>query len=74
MIAVLPFHPARHASEELEGFAILRDTGLSGNAQLGLGIALGTNIQLDDSWSSFGLANRNGAELEREVNARQNQV
>ncbi len=49
MIAVLPFHPARHASEELEGFAILRDTGLSGNAQLGLGIALGTNIQLDDS-------------------------
>ncbi len=74
MIAVLPFHPARHASEELEGFAMLRDTGLSGNAQLGLGIALGTNIQLDDSWSSFGLANCNGAELEREVNARQNQV
>ena len=50
------------------------EKGLSGNAQLGLGIALGTNIQLDDSWSSFGLANRNGAELEREVNARQNQV
>jgi hypothetical protein len=48
------------------------DQDLSGNAQLGLGIALGTTIQLDDSWSPFGLANSNGAARETDVNARQN--
>jgi hypothetical protein len=41
---------------------------------LGLGIALGTNIQMDDSWRSFGLANSDGAKRETEVNARQNRV
>lgn len=47
---------------------------LSGNAQLGLGIALGSNIQLDDSWRSFNLVNRNGAERETNVEARQDRV
>jgi hypothetical protein len=50
------------------------EKGLSGNAQLGLGIALGTNIQMDDSWRSFGLANSDSAKRETEVNARQNRV
>ena len=48
------------------------DQDLSGNAQLGLGIALATTIQLDDAWSPFGLATSNGAEREADVNARQN--
>jgi hypothetical protein len=62
------------ARADIGGMGLAGDRDLSGNAQVGLGIALGANTQLDVSWRYFGLAYNNGAERETGFTARQNGV
>ena len=52
------------ARADIGGFGLAGEQDLSGNAQVGLGLALGANTQLDLSWRYFGLAFNNGAERE----------
>lgn len=60
------------ARGDIGGFGLAGEEDLSGNAQVGLGIALGANTQLDLSWRYMGTAFRNGAERETGFNLRQN--
>jgi hypothetical protein len=62
------------ARADIGGLGLAGDQDLSGNAQVGLGLALGANTQLDVSWRYFGLAYSNGAERETGFTSRQNGV
>ncbi|MEB3318057.1 MAG: hypothetical protein VKO39_07955 [Cyanobacteriota bacterium] len=62
------------ARADIGGLGLAGDQDLSGNAQVGLGLALGANTQLDLSWRYFGLAYSNGAERETGINIDQNGV
>ncbi|MEB3348486.1 MAG: hypothetical protein VKO00_00490 [Cyanobacteriota bacterium] len=50
------------ARGDLGGFGLAGDRDLSGNAQAGVGIALGNSTELTASWRYLGLAWSNGAE------------
>lgn len=60
------------ARGDIGGFGLAGAQDLSGNAQVGLGIALGANTQLDLSWRYFGLDYSNGAARETAFSMRQN--
>lgn len=62
------------ARGDLGGFGLAGDEDLSGNAQVGLGIALGNSTQLDLSWRYYGLNYSNGAERETAIRSRQNGI
>lgn len=62
------------ARGDIGGFGLAGEEDLSGNAQVGLGIALGANTQLDLSWRLMGLAYNNGAERETGFNLNQNGI
>jgi hypothetical protein len=62
------------ARADIGGFGLAGEEDLSGNAQVGLGLALGSNTQLDLSWRYFGLTYNNGAERDTSFNTRQNGV
>jgi hypothetical protein len=59
---------------DIGGFGLAGEEDLSGNAQVGLGIALGANTQLDLSWRLMGIAYSNGADRETGFNVRQNGI
>lgn len=60
------------ARGDIGGFGLAGAEDLSGNAQVGVGIALGNNTQLDLSWRYFGLDWNNGADRETGFSVRQN--
>jgi hypothetical protein len=60
------------ARGDIGGFGLAGAEDLSGNAQVGVGIALGNNTQLDLSWRYFGLDWSNGADRETGFSVRQN--
>jgi hypothetical protein len=62
------------ARGDIGGFGLAGGQDLSGNAQVGLGVALGANTQLDLSWRYFGLDYSNGAARETGFTVRQNGV
>ena len=62
------------ARGDIGGFGLGGEQDLSGNAQVGLGIALGANTQLDLSWRYLGLAYSNGADRETGFTLRQNGI
>lgn len=62
------------ARGDIGGFGLGGAEDLSGNAQVGLGIALGANTQLDLSWRYMGIAYSNGAERETGFTLRQNGI
>jgi hypothetical protein len=62
------------ARGDIGGFGLAGEEDLSGNAQVGLGIALGANTQLDVSWRLMGLAYSNGADRETGFNLNQNGI
>jgi len=62
------------ARGDIGGFGLSGEEDLSGNAQVGLGIALGANTQLDLSWRLMGIAYSNGADRETGFNLRQNGI
>ncbi|MEB3259890.1 MAG: hypothetical protein VKP63_04595 [Cyanobacteriota bacterium] len=62
------------ARADIGGLGLAGEEDLSGNAQVGLGLALGANTQLDLSWRYFGLRYNNGAERETGLNTRQNGI
>lgn len=62
------------ARGDIGGFGLAGEEDLSGNAQVGLGIALGANTQLDLSWRLMGIAYSNGADRETGFNLRQNGI
>jgi hypothetical protein len=62
------------ARADIGGLGLAGEEDLSGNAQVGLGLALGASTQLDLSWRYFGLRYNNGADRETGLNMRQNGV
>lgn len=62
------------ARGDIGGFGLAGEQDLTGNAQVGLGVALGANTQLDLSWRYFGLDYSNGATRETGLNVRQNGI
>lgn len=52
------------ARADIGGLGLAGAQDLSGNAQAGLGLALGANTQLDISWRAFGQSYDNGAKRE----------
>jgi hypothetical protein len=62
------------ARADIGGMGLAGARDLSGNAQVGLGMALGANTQLDVSWRYFGLEWSNGAQRETGFSMRQNGV
>jgi hypothetical protein len=62
------------ARADIGGLGLAGERDLSGNAQVGVGLALGANTQLDLSWRYFGLDWSNGAVRESGFNNRQNGV
>lgn len=62
------------ARGDIGGFGLAGAEDLSGNAQVGVGIALGANTQLDLSWRYFGLDYSNGASRETGINIRQSGI
>lgn len=62
------------ARGDIGGFGLGGEQDLSGNAQVGLGIALGNNTQLDVSWRYMGLAFSNGADRETGFTLKQNGI
>jgi hypothetical protein len=60
------------ARADIGGLGLAGEEDLSGNAQAGLGLALGASTQLDLSWRYFGLRYNNGADRETGLNTRQN--
>lgn len=60
------------ARGDIGGFGLAGAEDLSGNAQVGVGIALGNNTQLDLSWRYFGLDWNNGADRVTGFSVRQN--
>jgi hypothetical protein len=60
------------ARADIGGMGLAGQQDLSGKAQVGLGMALGANTQLDLSWRYLGLAYSNGATRETGFTARQN--
>ena len=62
------------ARGDIGGFGLGGAEDLSGNAQVGLGIALGASTQLDLSWRYMGIAYSNGAERETGFTLRQNGI
>jgi hypothetical protein len=62
------------ARGDVGGFGLAGKQDLSGNAQLGVGIALGNRSELDLSWRYFGLVYNNGARRETGLESYQNGV
>jgi hypothetical protein len=62
------------ARADIGGLGLAGEKDLSGNAQVGLGIALGANTQLDLSWRYLGLDWSNGAQRESGFSTRMNGV
>lgn len=62
------------ARADIGGMGLAGEQDLSGNAQVGLGVALGANTELDLSWRYLGLAFNNGAERETGFTSHQNGV
>jgi hypothetical protein len=62
------------ARGDIGGFGLAGEQDLTGNAQVGLGVDLGANTQLDLSWRYFGLDYSNGATRETGLNVRQNGI
>lgn len=62
------------ARGDIGGFGLSGAQDLSGNAQVGVGIALGNRSQLDLSWRYLGLAFNNGADRRTGFSANQNGV
>ncbi|MFN9643564.1 MAG: hypothetical protein ACK6BG_00225 [Cyanobacteriota bacterium] len=62
------------ARADIGGMGQAGQRDLSGNAQVGLGLALGANTQLDLSWRYLGLAYNNGAERDTGFTSFQNGV
>jgi hypothetical protein len=62
------------ARADIGGLGLAGERDLSGNAQVGVGLALGANTQLDLSWRYFGLDWSNGAVRESGFNNRQNSM
>ena len=62
------------ARGDIGGFGLSGERDLSGNAQVGVGIALGNSTQLDLSWRYLGLAYNNGAARQTGFSSYQNGV
>jgi hypothetical protein len=62
------------ARADIGGLGLAGEEDLTGNAQVGLGLALGANTQLDLSWRYFGLNYSNGATRETGLTMRQNGI
>ena len=62
------------ARADIAGFDLAGQRDLSGNAQLGLGYALGNRTDLNLSWRYFGIAFDNGADRPNGYTSNQNGV
>jgi hypothetical protein len=62
------------ARADVGGFGLAGDQDLSGNAQAGVGIALGNNTDLNVSWRYLGVAWSNGAERSTGFTSHQNGI
>ena len=62
------------ARADVGGFGLAGQQDLSGNAQAGVGVALGNNTDLNVSWRYLGLAYNNGAERSTGFTSNQNGV
>jgi len=62
------------ARADVGGFGLAGEQDLSGNAQAGVGLALGQNTDLNLSWRYFGLAYNNGAQRSTGFTSDQNGV
>lgn len=62
------------ARADVGGFGLAGQQDLSGNAQAGVGVALGNNTDLNVSWRALGLAYSNGAQRSTGFTSHQNGV